>query len=67
MPYYEVTVTCSKCVLVQADDESDAEDKAVDQFFSDWNNCEAESESEVSKEDEKEYLEDYKQKGDFIK
>lgn len=67
MPYYEVIVTASKTVCVKADNESDAEDKAVDEMMGDWNRCDAEAEDEFDEADPKtkEFVEDYKKQGDY--
>ena len=67
MPYYEVIVTASRTVCVKADNEKDAEDKAIDELNSDWNRCEAEAADEFDEADPKtqEFIEDYKQAGDY--
>lgn len=68
MPYYEVTVTCSKCVCVKAKDESSAEEAARDALHGDWNRCEAEWEGDIdpTKPDDKAIIKEYKQQGEFV-
>ena len=67
MPYFEVTVTASKPVCVKADNEQDAIDKAVDELFGTWNRCDGEIEDEYDENDPKEmeFVEQYKQQGEY--
>ena len=69
MPYYEVTVTKSKPVCVEASCESEAIDKATDELMGDWNRIEAEIEDEfdITKPDEARFVAEYKQSREFYR
>lgn len=67
MPYYEVTLTASKPVLVEAENEQEAEERAIDSC--DWNRVEAFVEDEFDSSDPKQlkWIDEYMQQGDFIR
>ena len=67
MPYYEVTVTVSKCVCVKADDEQEAEDIAADKIGADWNESQAEVEYELDEVKDAKIISEYKADGEYIK
>lgn len=66
MPYYEVTVTCSKPVCVKADSEGEANDAACEQFAGDWNRVEAETEGELDEVAEAGIINEYRQQGELF-
>ena len=69
MPYYEVEITATKCVCVQADNESDAEEAAAESVMGDWHETKGEVQDEYdeSKPSEAQFIKEYKASGDFIK
>lgn len=67
MPIYEVEITARKTVCVQADNESDAEDIAIDNAWTDSRVAEAEVLLEVDKKDEASTIKEYKEQGEFYK
>ena len=67
MPLYEVRVTATKTVLVKADNENDAEDIAHDKAFGMEEVTETEVLDEAPKDQEAEYIKEYKDKGEYYK
>ncbi len=67
MPHYEIKVTASKTVLVKADNESDAEDIAYDKAFGMEEVTETEVLDEAPKDQEAEYIKEYKDRGEYYK
>lgn len=67
MPYYEVTLTVEKPVLVEAPDEEAAEQAAVDEWGLEWNRAEACAEGALSEEDDAEIIAEYKLHGEFVR
>ena len=67
MPYYEVTVTVSKCVCVKADDENEAEEMAADKFGADWNEAQAKVKFKLDEVKDSKIIAEYKADGACIK
>ncbi len=67
MPIYEVEITAKKTVCVKADDETEAEEIAADNAWTDSRVAEAEVLLEVSPEDEASTVKEYKEQGEYYK
>lgn len=66
--YYEIKVTCTKCVCVRAECEEDAIQTAQDECTFGWDQSEAEIEDEYgdgTDPDHAKYIEQYKSAGEY--
>lgn len=66
MPFYEVTVTATRTVCVEAKDEDDAEERACDEFM-EWDDPEAEILGELDEKENAEDIQQYKEQGELLK
>lgn len=68
MPYYEVKVICNKCVCVKADNETEAEHIAADEFAGDWHHVEGVVMDEYDENNPKhmEFVQEYRDQHEYF-